>query len=207
MRGVELAAIFGGDLPEVSAARMGIRVIGGAKVSVRDLAGVLLAMSIAQLHGLGTATLAEEDVKKMFRSSRVLMVQSNSAGEGFAGVVSRAVQGKTQVQKVARAVFGGLDNAPEFTLISMAQSYLEPSGAVVAKRGMKRLGTALGLSKYEIDDRAAEALRDQWPPVRAAWESWKAANAPLAGPLLTACRKSLGDARDTSSGGDFDSMG
>jgi hypothetical protein len=59
-------------------------------------------------------------------------------------------------------VLGGLVDAPEFALISMAQSYLEPSGAVVAKRGMKKLGAALGLSKYEIDDRAAESLRGQW---------------------------------------------
>ena len=207
MPNVELVTIFGGDLPEISPARMGIRVIGGAKVNVRDLAGVLLAMSIVLLHGQGAATLAEEDVKKMFRSSRMLTVQSTGAGEEFVGVVSRAVSERTQVQQVTRAVLGGLVNAPEYTLISMAQSYLEPGGAVVTKQGMKKLGTALGFSKYEIDDRLAEALRGQWEPVRLAWESWKAANAPLVEPLLSACRKSLGEARDTSSAAAFAAIG
>lgn len=204
MAGAELVTLFGGELPEVSSARIGVRVAGGAKVSARDLAGTLLAMSIAELHGQGTAKLEEEEVKRMFRATRALTVWSSGAGEGLAGAISQAVQEKTPVTRVARAVFGGLVATPELTLISMAQAFLEPTGAVVGKTGLKRLGAKLGSLRYEIDDRAAEALRGQWPPVRARWESWKAANPALVDPLVTACRKSLGEARDTSSAGAMD---
>jgi hypothetical protein len=198
MSGVELVTLFGNDLAEVSPAHIGVRVAGGIKVSARDLASVLLAMSVAELHGRGAATLAEEEVKRLFRASQVLTVCSNGDGQGFAGTVSRAARQGTAVRKLARAVLGGTVRTPELTLVGMAQSFLEPTGAVVAKQGMKRLGTAIGYPPFEINDAAADGLRGQWEPVRAGWESWKAANAAMAGPLVEACRKSLGDARDTS---------
>ena len=58
MPGVELATLFGADLAEVSALRAGIRLGGGSKVSIRDLASTLLAMSVAELLSQQTATVS-----------------------------------------------------------------------------------------------------------------------------------------------------
>ena len=201
MPGSELITLFGDDLAEIGSARIGVRVVGGTKVGARELAQMLLAVGIADLLDRGVATLSERESKNLFRSRRTLVVQSSEASDGFTRALAKVAREPVQVDQLAAHLLGGRVAGPELALIGMAHGHLEDSGAVTRADGkaVRRVGTKLGLSPFDINDAGAEALRPEWQQLRERWEAWKAANAERADQLLEACKKSLGDAKQYDS--------
>lgn len=197
MPGAELIALFGDELSEIDSARVGVRVASGQKVSARDLAWMLLAASVAELAGGGLATLEQAEVKKMFRTKRVLTVWSRSGAEGFARTVANVSAGGCPVGELGLRLLGGRVISPEMALIDVAKSLLVPTGAVVEASGRaKRFGAKLGMSPYEIDAEKAEQLRGDWQRVKVGWETWKGGNPSLASELEAACRKAVAAAKE-----------
>lgn len=84
MPGAELVALFGDELPEVRSARTGMVVASGAKVSLPDIAQMLLAVAVVQLLEQKAAVVNETETRKMFRTRRTMMLQASEAGEGLA---------------------------------------------------------------------------------------------------------------------------
>lgn len=167
---------------------------------MRRAAIMLLTLSVVDLVVRGGAALSEREAKKLFRTSRVLVLRSPQAGEGFAATVAAAAGGDgVPVQDLAWRIFGGRVRGPELSLLAAAKSLLEPTGAVVAGAGkVKRaVGSMIGVGSFEIDDAGAEALRDEWRQLQSRWEDWRAANAALSQQLMTACRSAMDRARDT----------
>ena len=202
MYGSELITLFGDELSEIDPGRAGVRVVGGEKVSARDMATMLLAVSVAELLDQNAAALTEQEVKKLFRTVRTLTVrsaESAGAGQGFTHAVAVAAREPVAVKQLALRLLGGRVVSPEMKLIAMAYAYLEPSGAVGPTNGKgKRVSSMLGMSPGEIDDQRAEILRDDWQRLRKVWETWKANNPTLADELVDQCRKAMTEAKDLS---------
>lgn len=203
MAGAELVTLFGSDLAEVGEGRMGFgwRVVGGQKVSYRDLSGMLLALAVVNLVSQDAAELRHEQVKKLLRARDVLQLRASGDGEGFDSVVAACARNGLEVAHLTITVLGRT-GSPELALIGRAQSFLEPCGAVTKSQGAaKRLiGVAAQASQYEIDEAAAEALRPQWDAMRQRWEGWKGDNPTLAALLLKQCKDSVGEAKAAAAG-------
>lgn len=199
MPGAELTALFGDELPEVGSARIGMVLASGTKVSMRDVAQMLLAIAVAQLLDEGAATATETEIKKRLRTRRTLVLQANEAGEGMTAAVAAAARDGVPIDELAMRLLDGANAAPETSLIRLAQAQLEATGAVVQAKGAgRRFGKMLGANPYEIEPEQAEALRPQWQALMEQWSGWKAANPELAERILDGCKTALGNSRDTS---------
>lgn len=199
MAGAELVTLFGNQLDEVSKARVGgVKVVGGEKVSYRDLAQLLLALAVVEVVTTGAGSLAEEQIKGRFRSRRELVLRATAAAPGFTGVVAAAATGGVEVKQLALAVIGREVASAETVLVSQAHASLEGTGAVTKAGSMgRKFGAALGMSSYDVDDRGAEHLHPEWERLRATWQGWRNAHPDLAKRLLADCKDAL--ARATSS--------
>lgn len=202
--GSELVVLFGDDLDEVSSARIGIRVAGGAKVSARDVATMLLATAIADLLERGIATLQESEVKKMLKTRKTLMLQGAEAGDagdsaGLTAAVASAAKVGVPLESLALRLLGEPAVAPEMALIAAARSSLTQTGAIVAleEKGLRRVAGKLGASSFEIDEAAAESLRGRWQDLKSRWEAWRDRDPDLAKRLLDGCRRSIAAAAET----------
>lgn len=196
--GSELVVLFGDELAEVGSARIGVRVVGGAKVSAKDLAVALLAIGIADLEGEELATLTESEQKKLFRTKRALALQTDAGGAGLTAAIAAAARAGMPVEALAPSLLGGRVSAPEMALIAIAKAHLESTGATVRveEKGMRRIGGKLGMSPFEIHEPSAEPLRGAWQALLRRWEAWRDRDPELAGRLLDACRSSISAARE-----------
>lgn len=202
--GSELVVLFGDDLDEVSSARIGIRVAGGAKVSARDVATMLLATAIADLLERGIATLQESEVKKMFKTRKTLLLQGADVGDagdsaGLTAAVASAAKAGVPLESLALRLLGERVATPEMALIAAAKSSLTRTGAVVEvkEKGLRRVTGKLGVSPFEIDDDGAETLRGRWQELKISWEAWRDRDPELAKRLLDGCRRSIAAAAET----------
>ncbi len=197
MPGAELITLFGDQLEEVDSARIGMRVSGGQKVSMRDVAVMLFALSVAELLDSGAATVTEQEVKKRFRTRKTMLLKSAPAGDGFTAIVATAARDGVAVEDLGLVVLGGMTPAPETSLIRGAQGLLEPTGAVVRsdEGRARRIGTKLGANPYEIRDDQAELLKGEWQQLHQRWTTWKTQNPALGAQLLDSCRKALDNAK------------
>lgn len=198
MYGSELVTLFGDELSEIDQGRAGVQVVGGVKVSARDMATMLLAVSVAELLDRGAGALTEQEVKKLFRTGRTLTFRSAEAGEGFTRSVAVAAGEPVAVTQLALRLLGGTVVSPEMMLIAMARAELGSTGAVVPANARTRIGRMLGTPVGEIDDQRAESLRDDWQRLHKLWDRWKGDNPSLADTLVSQCRKAMTEAKDLS---------
>jgi len=198
--GSELAVLFGDELAEVSSARIGVRVVGGAKVSAKDLSATLLALGVAELHHQGLARLSDIEVKKLFRTKRTLSLQTDAGGAGLTAAIASAARSGMPIDDLALTLLGGRVSTPEMALIAAAKAHLLSTGAVirVEEKGVRRLGGKLGMSPFEIDEAAAERLRGEWQALRRSWEAWRDRDRELASRLMDACASSISAATEVS---------
>lgn len=196
MAGAELVTLFGDDLSEVRQARIGIRVAGDTKVHARDLANMLLALSVVDLVDQGLATLAHEEVAGRLRTRNALVVRSTGDGEGFSGLLSQRARNGIEVQHLAYRLLGTAESAgAEMKLLGTAQSFLAPSGAVraAAKQGLfARMGAA---TPYEVDNEAVGQHRAAWEELRQRWERFKVADPGRGAELIEQCSKSIAECK------------
>ncbi|MGH9045918.1 MAG: hypothetical protein ACRDVW_01230 [Acidimicrobiales bacterium] len=200
MPGSELVVLFGDELEEVQPAKVGTKVANGARVSLRDLAIMIVAVGVADLVQRGAATLGHQQTTKFFRSKRSMtLAVEQDAGDGFTELVARSAHPQIQVDQVLLAILGRKVLGPERALLLVAHGFLEPTGAVLNDGGLlRRAGTALGVSADVIQPARAATLRPDWEPLRDAWMAWKAADADLAAELVEQLRKGIAVAKDYS---------
>jgi len=197
MAGAELITLFGDQLPQVHTAKIGIRVAGGTKVSARDLANTLLALSVVDLVSQGVATLERKSVKGKFRTRESLVVRSSPGGEGFSALIAGKAGNGVEIAHLAYQVLGNSEAVgTEMKLLGIAQSFLEQSGAVRAPS--QKLGWNArhgGATPYEINDDVAATLLPHWQPLRASWENFGASRAGDLKELIDLCSKSIAECR------------
>jgi hypothetical protein len=194
MPGAELVILFGNELPEVDASRIGFEVADGTKASIRDLSSMVLALSIGDLCQQGAGSIEQSEVKKLLRTKRTLTFRSNEAGEGFSQLVARAAAQPIEVRDLALKILGRKMAGPDQALLGIAASSLEPTGATRSSGG---IGAAFGVkATYAIERDKAALLRPEWERLRGSWEQWKAADPQRAEAVVEGCRKSMSAAKE-----------
>lgn len=196
MAGSELVVLFGDKLPEVRRTRIGIRVVGGTKVHAGDVAGLLLALGVADLLDSGLATLSGPS-----DAHGTLTVRSEPGDLGFlgfSGLIAQRSQTGLDVTALAARILGAQDVVgAEMKLIAIAQGFLEASGAVKAT-GKKGFRARMGVSTpYEVDDDGAEKLRDDWHRLNQGWETFKSSDSSRYEALIDRCSTSITDCKST----------
>lgn len=182
---------------ESSGALGGHTLPSGARVSAKQLAPLVFAVSFARLQGDGALRLEGSETKKLgMTRTNVQVTPSAQPGNrsGFEqAIVQQVMGGATTAHDIVFRWFGRDHTSPESAVFALAHQEMVQCGLAMvqenARSGLK--GALLGKDKIEpLPDRITTTW-SQFEQFHAWWGSYQRHDPALAQMLLDTCRKAI----------------
>jgi hypothetical protein len=196
--------LWGDRLVDSAGALGGTTLPSGAKVSAKQLAPLLFAVSFARLQAEGVLRMEVTSKKTLgFTEQQVQVAPAAHPGHraGFEHViVQRMMAGATTALTVVGGWYEREVSNPESRVFGLAKQEMVTSGIGVMEQNARKgfEGVLLGKTKVEpLPDRVT-ATWSQFEQFQAWWESYKRHDPALAEVLEGSCRKAIRGARPQS---------